>query len=217
MRQIHSIQPCAVALLTLALVLPGVAVAYDKDAAIRDCETRLRSEYNLTDLRDAHATQLDGDKHFKVEGKAKVDGDKYPWTCEVKDRHVTTAEYHGPKHKHQNKDDDMGTAEKLAIGAAAAVAIGVAANEMGKHQGEGHSGSTKHSGSGAAALQDLVGAKASGGEMELEKRGYEYVKTEKGGGFSFTNWVKGSHCVTVRTENGHYTSIVDVTMLDCEE
>ena len=79
---------------------------------------------------------------------AKVDGDKHPWTCEVKNRHVTSAEYSGPKPK------GMGTAEKLAIGAAAVVAAGVAVNEAGKHGGEGHSGSGA---SGAAGLQDLVG------------------------------------------------------------
>lgn len=200
-------------LLTLALAAPGTVLAYGKEDAIRDCENRIRSEYNLTDLRDAQATQLDGEKHFKVDGKAKVDGDKHPWTCEVKNRHVTTADYNGPKPK------GMGTAEKLAIGTAAAVAIGVAASQANKNQDNGDSEDNRHSGhggSGAAALQDLVGAKASGGEMEMENRGYEYASGSKGGGSSYTNWVKGSHCVTIRTENGRYRSIVDVTMLDCE-
>ncbi|AFL75961.1 hypothetical protein [Thiocystis violascens] len=199
-------------LLTFALATPGIVLAYGEEDAIRDCENRIRSEYNLTDLRDAHAMQLDGEKHFKVEGKAKVDGDKHPWTCEVKNRHVTTADYSGPKPK------GMGTAEKLAIGTAAAVAIGVAASQANKHQDDGEMEQPqRHSGhGGAAALQDLVGAKASSGEMEMEDRGYEYASGSKGGGSSYTNWVKGSHCVTIRTENGRYRSIVDVTMLDCE-
>ncbi len=101
-----------IGLLTLALAAPGAALAYHEKDAINDCESRLRSEYHLTDLRDAHAQRImDSDHHYKVQGMAKVDGDKHPWTCEVKNRHVTSAEYSGPKPK------GMGTAEKLAIGA----------------------------------------------------------------------------------------------------
>jgi hypothetical protein len=192
-------------ILTLALVAPGAALAYNEKDAISDCESRLRSEYHLSDLRDAHATQLPGDKHFKVEGKAKVDGEKHPWTCEVKDRHVTSAEYSGPKPK------GMSTAEKLAIGVAA-VAAAVAINEASKEGGEGHSGSGA---SGAAGLQDLVGARASSGEGELESRGYRSALSFKDGHSSFVNWRKGSHCVSVRTTNGHFDSIVDVGTEDC--
>jgi hypothetical protein len=132
------------ALLTLALALPGVALAYGNHDAIRDCESRLRSEYHLSDLRDASAEKLgDSEHHYKVHGLAKVDGDKHPWTCEVKNRHVTSAEYSGPKPK------GMGTAEKLAIGAGAAIAAGVAVNAMsksgdGSHATQGHSGSDEH-------------------------------------------------------------------------
>ncbi|MBK1718690.1 hypothetical protein [Thiocystis violacea] len=216
MRPTHPLHRPSTILLSLALAAPGAAFAYGSEDAIRDCENRISGEYNLTDLREAHATQLDGEKHFSVKGKAKVDGDKYPWGCEVKNRHVTMAEYDGPR------PESLSSAEKLAIGAAAAVAIGVAANEAGKERGDTEETYRKpgqhggHGGSGAAALQDLVGAKASSGEMEMDNRGYEYASGSKGGGSSYTNWVKGSHCVTIRTENGHYRSIVDVTMLDCE-
>jgi hypothetical protein len=141
-----------------------------------------------------------------VQGLTKVDGDKHPWTCEVKNRHVTAAEYSGPKPK------GMGTAGKLAVGAAAVIAGGVAVNEMSKH---GDSGQTATGASGAKELQDLVGARGSSGESELQSRGYTYASGSKGGDSSYTNWKKGSHCVTVRTTNGHYASIVDVTMLDC--
>ena len=196
------------ALLVLAVAAPSAALAYDQKDAIRDCESRIRSEYHLSDLRDARAERLtDVPHHYKVQGLTKVDGEKHPWTCEVKNRHVTMAEYSGPKPK------GMGTAEKLAIGAAAAVAAGVAINEASKHGGEGHSSS---GGSGAAGLQDLIGARSSSGERELESRGYTYVSTSKGGDSAYTTWRKGSHCVTARTVNGHYKSIVDVTMADCE-
>ncbi len=110
------------ALLTLALAAPGTALAYRDKDAISDCESRIRSEYNVSDLRDASAQQImDSDLHFKVQGQAKVDGKRYPWTCEVKNRHVVAAEYAGPKAK------GMGTAEKLGLGAAAVIAAGVAA------------------------------------------------------------------------------------------
>lgn len=194
-------------LLVLALAAPGAALAYDEKDAIRDCESHIRSEYQLSDLRDATAERLnDTALHFKVQGLTKVDGDKHPWTCEVKNRHVTAAEYSGPKPK------GIGTAGKLAIGAAA-IAAGVAINEASKQNGEGHAGS---GGSGAAGLQDLVGARGSSGETELENRGYRSALSFKDGHSSFTNWRKGSHCVSVRTTNGHYDSIVDVGTADCE-
>lgn len=208
MHRHHPIQSSATVLLTLALAMPGAAFAYGSEDAIRDCESRLRSEYHLNDLRDATAEKImDSDHHYKVRGMAKVDGDKHAWSCEVKNRHVTSAEYSGPKPK------GMGTAEKLAVGAAAAIAIGVAANEASKHSSGTQTG---HSGSGAAGLQDLVGAKGSSGESALESRGYTYASGSKSGGSSYTNWSKGSHCVTVKTLNGRYASIVDAPMADCE-
>jgi len=143
-------------LVTLALAIPGSALAYGDKDAIRDCESRIRSEYHLSDLRDAHSERLsDSEHHYKVQGQAKVDGNKHPWTCEVKNRHVTSAEYSGPKPK------GMGTAEKLAIGAAAAIAAGVAVNAMSKsgedsHATQGHSGSDEH------AINDM-----SNGQFEV--------------------------------------------------
>jgi hypothetical protein len=208
MRLNHPILSPMGLVLTLAFAVPGAALAYDEKDAIRDCESHIRSEYHLSDLRDASAEKiLDSEHHYKVHGRAKVDGDKHPWTCEVKNRHVTMAEYSGPKPK------GMGTAEKLAIGAAAAVAAGIAISEASKHGGEGHSSS---GGSGAAGLQDLVGARASSGESQLESRGYRNTLSFKDGHSSYTNWRKGSHCVSVRTTNGHYESIIDVGTEDCE-
>ena len=40
-------------LLTLALAIPGGALAYGDKDAIRDCESHIRSEYHVSDLRDA--------------------------------------------------------------------------------------------------------------------------------------------------------------------
>lgn len=206
MYQIKPIQTQIAALLALALAAPA-ALAYGNKDAIRDCESHIRSEYKISDLRDAQAEQImDSEHHYKVHGLAKVDGDKHPWSCEIKNRHVTMAEYSGPKPK------GMSTAEKLAIGAAAAVATGIAVSEASKHGGASHS-----SAAGASGLQDLVGARASSGESELESRGYRNTLSFKDGHSSYTNWRKGSHCVSVRTTNGHYDSIVDVGADDCED
>ncbi len=97
MHQTHSIHTPIGVLLALALTAPGVVFAYDNRDASRDCESRIRSEYGLTDLRDTRATQVEGDKRYRVEGNAKVDGDKYPWTCQIDNRRVVNLEYHGRK------------------------------------------------------------------------------------------------------------------------
>lgn len=69
-------------ILTLALAAPGAALAYDEKDAIRDCESRIRSEYHLSDLRDARAERLtDTPHHYKVQGLSKVDGEKHSWSA----------------------------------------------------------------------------------------------------------------------------------------
>ena len=66
-------------------------------------------------------------------------------------------------------------------------------------------------------LQDLVGARGSSGEQALEERGYKFVKGEKSGGASYTNWLntRTGQCVIVRTVNGRYESLVKAPDADC--
>lgn len=68
------------------------------------------------------------------------------------------------------------------------------------------------------ALKDLVGAKGGQAEGQLTSRGYTYVKTDKSGGNSFTYWRedKTGFCVTIRTADGRYQSIVYATSADCK-
>ena len=70
----------------------------------------------------------------------------------------------------------------------------------------------------APGLQDLVGAKGSGGEQALQKRGYQLVKGEKSGGASYTNWrhTHTGQCVIVRTADGRYQSLVKAPDADCQ-
>jgi len=115
----------AAAAATLTMGVSSGAYAYGTKDAIRDCESRLRSEYSLSDFRHQSAEQIkDSEHHYKVKGETKIEGEKHPFGCEVKNRHVTSVTYAGPA------PEGMGTAEKLAIGAAAAIAAGVVANEM---------------------------------------------------------------------------------------
>ena len=114
----------AAAAATLTMGVSSGAYAYGTKDAIRDCESRLRSEYSLSDFRHQSAEQIkDSEHHYKVKGETKIEGEKHPFGCEVKNRHVTSVTYAGPA------PEGMGTAEKLAIGAAAAIAAGVVANE----------------------------------------------------------------------------------------
>lgn len=95
MPQIHLIRPPFGVLLALALAAPSAAIAYDNQDAIRACESRIGQEYGLTDLREGHAVQQPGEKNYRVEGKTKVDGEKYPWTCEIRNRRVVDVDYRG--------------------------------------------------------------------------------------------------------------------------
>lgn len=70
----------------------------------------------------------------------------------------------------------------------------------------------------APGLQDLVGARGSSGEQALQERGYKFVKGEKSGGDSYTNWrhARSGQCIIVRTANGRYQSIVSAPAFDCQ-
>lgn len=68
-------------------------------------------------------------------------------------------------------------------------------------------------------VSDLVGARAAGGETELQKRGYSFVKTQKGDDRSWSNWwnSKSKVCLSVVTFDGRYDSIVSSPPPDCNQ
>ena len=70
----------------------------------------------------------------------------------------------------------------------------------------------------APGLQDLVGARGSSGEQALQERGYKFIKGEKSGSDSYTNWrnTRTGQCVIVRTANGRYQSLVSAPAFDCQ-
>jgi hypothetical protein len=84
-------------LIALAVAAPGSALAYNNGDAVRDCESRVRNDYGLFDMRESFGVQLPGEKNYRVEGKTKVDGVKYPWSCEIANRRVIEVVYNGPQ------------------------------------------------------------------------------------------------------------------------
>lgn len=66
-------------------------------------------------------------------------------------------------------------------------------------------------------LSDLVGARASSGESELQNRGYSFVKTEEGEDRKWSYWWNNNRraCVTVMTYQGRYGAITSSPAIDC--
>lgn len=68
------------------------------------------------------------------------------------------------------------------------------------------------------ALADLVGARAGQAENQLEQRGYEWRNTSKSDDSSYANWTETNtgNCVTIRTTDGRYESIIYSPTADCD-
>ena len=68
-------------------------------------------------------------------------------------------------------------------------------------------------------VQDLVGARGRDGEGRLEERGFVWVKTEKSDSSSYTYWKhsQSGQCISVRTTDGRYASLVKTSPFDCEK
>jgi hypothetical protein len=136
--------------ITLSLAVPGAAMAYDEDDAIKDCQKRLRDEYQVTDFRHMEGERLPGEGHkYKVTGKTKVEGDKYPISCNIKDRHVTSVTYDGPEKK------GLTDAQKAAVGVAAVAAAAAIA----KAKKEEEEKQIEVTSAGLKACRDAVGKK----------------------------------------------------------
>lgn len=71
----------------------------------------------------------------------------------------------------------------------------------------------------AAQLQNLVGARGSSGEMELERSGFTYVDGHEGKSYVHSYWwhSRDRNCVEVKTANGRYSAIVDAPNSDCKQ
>lgn len=71
----------------------------------------------------------------------------------------------------------------------------------------------------ASSLSNLVGARAAGGEAELERRDWVMTDGHKGGNGSYSYWWNPNRkdCVMVTTRDGKYSAITDATPGDCNQ
>ena len=67
-------------------------------------------------------------------------------------------------------------------------------------------------------LQDLVGARGGDGERLMGERGYTWVRTDKSDDAAYGYWRdnRSGRCVSVRTSEGRYASIVYTPKADCQ-
>lgn len=68
-------------------------------------------------------------------------------------------------------------------------------------------------------LRDLVGARAAGGERQLESRGYVNVGAQQGDDRVWTTWwnPRTRSCITVSTVQGRYDAITTSPAPDCDQ
>ena len=71
----------------------------------------------------------------------------------------------------------------------------------------------------ASNLRDLIGARASGGERDLQRRGFFITDGHKGRSSSYAYWWSPGRkdCIMVQTRDGRYASIEDVSAADCNQ
>ena len=83
--------------------------------------------------------------------------------------------------------------------------------------GTASSNSRNSSGNRGNDFDDLIGAKAAGGETELNSRGYEYVSTDTVNNRKVAHWWTPGRksCIEVTTSDGRYSNIRDVGKGEC--
>lgn len=72
-------------------------------------------------------------------------------------------------------------------------------------------------GSNVPELSSLVEARAGQAENMLKQKGYTFVSSSRSGDAIYSYWLEAQrdYCVTIRTEQGRYQSIVYATPFDC--
>ena len=77
----------------------------------------------------------------------------------------------------------------------------------------------QNTGGGGSGYKDLIGAKAAGGESDLQSRGYTWVRTTTQGNSKLGFWWKPgrSGCIQVTTSDGRYSAIRDVNSSQCSQ
>lgn len=70
-----------------------------------------------------------------------------------------------------------------------------------------------------SAIEDLVGARAPGGQTQLEARGWTHIKTQKGDDVAWSYWWQPQRreCVTVAVKDGRFDAITTSPAPDCNQ
>jgi hypothetical protein len=76
-----------------------------------------------------------------------------------------------------------------------------------------------HSWAQSTGLEDMVGARAGQGELEVQRRGYAFVRAEQGDDRAYTYWWNSDRrqCVSIATMDGRYNSVQPTTAPDCRK
>lgn len=71
----------------------------------------------------------------------------------------------------------------------------------------------------APDVADLVGARAAGGETQLQARGYTFVTANTVGETKFTTWwnARQRRCISVATADGRYSAINQIPPANCDD
>lgn len=71
----------------------------------------------------------------------------------------------------------------------------------------------------ASDLSYLAGAKAAGGEAQLEDLGYIHIKTRKGDDRAWSFWWQPRHhqCLSVAVVDGRFDAVTDTPAADCDQ
>jgi hypothetical protein len=118
------------AAVSLSLALPGVTLASQEEKAEALCKAKIQSVYGVSDMRQVWGEKV-GHHKFKIHGRVKVDHQKYPFDCKIKNGQVKSYSYDGPhphhgQRHHKDHDDDSNLGTVLAVGAGLAIVAALA-------------------------------------------------------------------------------------------
>ncbi len=122
-----------IALISCSFFTSVVAIASGEDKAIYECKNSIRNNYNVSDFRNVFADSI-GHHRYRVYGKVRARGHRYPFNCTVKRGWVQSYSYDGPYGNRDNRYDrddkhHSSTGKNIAIGVGlAALAAVIAAN-----------------------------------------------------------------------------------------
>ncbi len=166
----------------IAMLIGSAAQASKQDQAIHECKQSIRDAYGVSNFRNVFAERI-GHNRFRVYGKIRHRGDRYPFSCRVKRGWVQSYNYDGP---HRNYDDEYDNdsrndrhdkkARNIAIGVGlAALAAAVIAASNKSQTSKSTESFSYNDGIDKYHLEDECGEKL-GGRIRREHEGVRRVE-----------------------------------------